>query len=431
MSEKRLPDGEIVRGDAANRLRELPESSVHTVVTSPPYFGMRDYDVDGQIGLEEDLGEYIDTLVEIGAEVRRVLRPDGSWWLNLGDSYNGNSITRSGGMDSHVDAGDEGYEKQLAANRDESGVSRRSASQMGMKRRCKMLIPHRVAIALIDDGWLVRNDAVWWKKFTMPESVKNRLSTTFEFFFHLVLDERYWYDLDAIREPYSERTHKRLAQNDGNPNYDGQRDRGNPGGSHTLDVDDFTHPRGKNPGDVLRYSPAQYEGVHCAVMPLDLAEVPIRATCPPVVCAECETPYVRRQERDEEDEGGEPHHITLDSERAFGHGDARVRADGGNATRDEDAPPPPSDTDADGEWRPDCTCETDETRAGIVLDPFAGVGTSLLAARQLGRRFTGIELNEEYVALAQARVGLSPDDASHLRDDDQTGLAAFSTPAAR
>lgn len=387
---------------------------------------MRDYEVEGQIGLEDDLSDYIEVLVEIGHEVKRILRDDGSWWLNLGDAYNGNSITRSGGMTTHVDAGDDGYKDQLAPNRDESGVSRRSASQMGMKRRCKMLIPHRVAIALIDNGWLVRNDAVWAKKNSMPESVKNRLSTTFEFFFHLVLDEDYWYDLDAIREPYSESTQQRVSQNRGNPNYDGQRDRGHPGGSQTLNVDDFTHPKGKNPGDVLHYSPAQFEGVHCAVMPLDLAEMPIRATCPPVVCAECETPYERIEveEVEEEQDGSHPTTLTDVDGRDTS---SEAKADGGMKSKNELPTEEDSiETDEEGEqWQPSCTCETDENQAGIVLDPFAGVGTTLLAGRRHNRRFVGIELNEEYVALAQDRVGLTLENPSYLRDDGQAGLEAY------
>lgn len=427
--ELHLPTDEIIQGDATKRLHELPESSVHCVVTSPPYFGMRDYGVEDQIGLEDELGEYITELVGLGRELGRVLRPDGSWWLNLGDAYNGNSGSRSGGMNTHVD---DGYEDQLAPGREESGVSRRSASQMGMQRRCKMLIPHRVAIALIDDGWIVRNDAVWAKKSSMPESVKNRLSTTFEYFFHLVPDEDYWYDLDAIREPYSEATQKRMAQNSGEPVYDGQRDRGHPTASQTLDIDDFTHPNGKNPGDVLRYSPARYEGAHCAVMPLELAKLPIRATCPPIVCADCETPYERmRDAPSDTDEPNERATVSLGNYDDTGADEAstQIASDGGSSDAtgaDTDASEEVTERTVDGvKWRSVCSCDTEETHTGVVLDPFAGVGTTLLAGRQLDRRFTGIELNEEYISLAQARIGLNLDDASFLREDDQLGFEAF------
>ena len=384
----------IVQGDVIERLRTLPDSSVHAVVCSPPYYGMRDYSVNGQIGLEENLGDYIETMVAVGREIGRVLRDDGSWWLNLGDSYNGNSIVRSGGIDSHVDADDEGYERQLAPNRDESGVSRRSASQMGMKRRCKMLIPHRVAIALIDDGWIVRNDAIWRKEYSLPESVKNRLSTTFEYFFHLVLDERYWYDLDAIREEYSDSTLDRVAQNRGNPVWKGESDRDHPDGdrAHTLDPDDFTHENGKNPGDIFEFPPAQFDGAHFAVMPVDLASVPVEVSCPPHVCSSCGTP-----------------HIAAES--------------GVSDDTDSDAAGP--DTDGPDGWRPGCECDAGDTDPGIVLDPFCGTGTTGVAARHHDRRFIGIELNDHYVALARSRLGIDLDEPGHLRDSGQTGFDSF------
>ena len=150
---------DIHQGDAAETLAEMPESSVHMAMCSPPYFGLRDYGVDGQIGLEDSLEEYIDGLLEVAEELRRVLRPDGSWWLNLGDSF---------------------------------------------VAKDKQLVPHRVAIALQDAGWIVRSDSVWTKPNPMPHPVKDRLHEHKEFVFHLAPEPDYWFDLDAIREPHKE-----------------------------------------------------------------------------------------------------------------------------------------------------------------------------------------------------------------------------------
>ena len=158
---------DIHTGDARDTLAELPESSVHMVMTSPPYFGLRDYGVDGQIGLEDELDEYIAELVDVFREVRRVLRPDGSAWLNLGDSY---AQTGSG--------------QPTDSYKESTDAPEPRGDSFGRKN--KMLVPHRVAIALQEDGWIVRNDVTWAKPNPMPSSVKDRLNTTTEQVFHLV-----------------------------------------------------------------------------------------------------------------------------------------------------------------------------------------------------------------------------------------------------
>jgi len=159
----------ILIGDARERLRELPDASVNCCVTSPPYFGLRDYGVDGQMGLEATPAEYVAGMVGVFREVRRVLRDDGTLWLNLGDSY--------------------GHNKN------------------------KLLIPARVALAMQDDGWILRQDNVWFKKRPMPESVRDRSTCAHEFVFHFAKSGSYYYDSQAVRTPLAESSVSRLAQN--------------------------------------------------------------------------------------------------------------------------------------------------------------------------------------------------------------------------
>jgi len=349
----------VLTGDARETLHELPESSIHACVTSPPYFGLRDYGVDDQIGLEDSLDEFIDELVGIGRGVRHALRPDGSWWLNLGDSY--------------------GDDKQ------------------------KLLVPHRVAIALQDDGWTVRNDVTWVKPNPMPSSVTDRLNTTTEQLFHLVPNADYWYDLDAIREPHAERSKERMDE--GPVNHDERR-----GTNDNLDADQLCHPAGKNPGDVFEVTTKPFPDAHFAVYPPELVEKPIKATVPPKVCAACGAPYDRDMDVER------TNHVNRED---------RIEATGGAIGGGSGKNFPDTTREFNG-WSQSCDCDTHATKPGIALDPFAGAGTTLLKAKELGRRFVGIELNPAYADMARARIGLDVADPTHVRgDDDQSGLEAF------
>lgn len=182
----------ILQGDCREVLASLPEASAQCVVTSPPYFDQRDYGMPGQIGQEETPAEYIAALVAVFREVRRVLRDDGTVWLNLGDSYAG---ARGGGQ---------GLGGQLA-NRTSAAmkVRERSESRLpdGFKPKDLMMIPARAALALHADGRYLRSDIIWAKKNCMPESVKDRPTKAHEYIFLLAKSERYYYDADAIAEP--------------------------------------------------------------------------------------------------------------------------------------------------------------------------------------------------------------------------------------
>jgi DNA modification methylase len=178
-------DASLYQGDCVSTLCNLPDESVHCCVTSPPYFGLRDYGVDGQIGLEQTPEHFVERLVEVFREVRRVLRDDGTLWLNLGDSYAANrsyqvSPTKWDGLD--------------------FGKSNASKVPDGLKPKDLIGIPWRVAFALQADGWYLRQDIIWHKPNPMPESVKDRCTKAHEYIFLLSKSPKYFYDSEAVKE---------------------------------------------------------------------------------------------------------------------------------------------------------------------------------------------------------------------------------------
>ena len=180
------PHVTLWHGDALDVLRTLPDGSVDCCVTSPPYFGLRDYGSPGQYGLEASPAEYVERMRAVFAEVRRALADDGTLWLNIGDSYSGSGMHRA-----VLDAG--GYKLEASGT---------GSIRPGMPPAKNLLgIPWRLAFALQDDGWVLRNDIIWAKPNGMPESVTDRLATKHEHVFLLTKGRRYWFDLDAIREP--------------------------------------------------------------------------------------------------------------------------------------------------------------------------------------------------------------------------------------
>lgn len=181
----------IYQGDVISCLREMESESVNCVVTSPPYWGLRDYGVAGQLGLEKTPQEFVAKIVEVFSEVRRVLRNDGTCWINLGDSYNSSPNQRKAG-----DGDTAGYKQ--ASNVGSRLIGSRSAPNLKPKDLCG--IPWRVAFALQDDGWYLRQDIIWSKPNPMPESVTDRCTKAHEYLFLLTKSARYHYDADAIKE---------------------------------------------------------------------------------------------------------------------------------------------------------------------------------------------------------------------------------------
>lgn len=179
---------EIITGDALQVLRTLPSESVHTIVTSPPYWNLRDYGVDGQIGLEKTPAAFVAKLVDVFREARRVLRNDGTLWLNIGDTYAGGSRGRD-------DSGDNGKFAGPRIERKDNSIPG------GFKPKDLMMIPARLAIALCDDGWYLRSEIIWSKPSAMPESVQDRPTRSHEQIYLLAKSEHYYYAAEAIKEP--------------------------------------------------------------------------------------------------------------------------------------------------------------------------------------------------------------------------------------
>jgi DNA modification methylase len=195
----------IFVGDCREKLRELPDASVNCCVTSPPYFGLRDYGVDGQMGLEPTPDEFVAGMVEVFREVRRVLRDDGTLWLNIGDSYATDPKGPNGAATSNL-AGGGDYQAAVCK------AAKWDYRQLGYKRKDLIGIPWLLAFALRTDGWYLRQDIIWSKPNPMPESVRDRCTKAHEYLFLLSKGPRYYFDANAIAEPVAMSTVTRLAQ---------------------------------------------------------------------------------------------------------------------------------------------------------------------------------------------------------------------------
>jgi site-specific DNA-methyltransferase (cytosine-N4-specific) len=252
----------LYHGDALQMLREMPDGSVDCCVTSPPYFGLRDYGVEGQYGLESSPAEFVETMRALFSEVRRVLADDGTLWLNLGDSYSTHQ-----GKPGKWRAGE-----YLTAGKGKVAPARNRNGTAGDVPAKNLLgIPWRVAFALQDDGWTLRNAIVWHKPNAMPESVTDRLSNRYEPLFLFSKSRRYWFDLDPIREAP---LHPEIAHvNRSRP------DRGFVGQADVMRAGH--HEQGRNPGDVWSIPTQPFAEAHFAVMPQALAERAILAGCKP------------------------------------------------------------------------------------------------------------------------------------------------------
>jgi len=328
----------------------MPDNYADCIVTSPPYWAKRDYGVSGQYGHEPHPCGYVDTLRELFSEARRVLAADGTCWLNLGDSYSVGSASPTG-LHAYV------------------GTHLAGRQTPGMSAKNLLGLPWRVALALQDDGWIIRNAIVWHKPNAMPESVRDRMNCRYELIFLLVKSRRYWFDLDPIRIPHvssqsapRRRVPHRAAESGSGPapkrrpgasrrNGNRPEDGGRPRlkySSHTREViaarrygdgrGGRRHPNGRNPGDVWSIPTRPYRGPHFAAFPVDVPTRCIQAGC---------------------------------------------RA------------------------------------GGMVLDPFCGTGTTGIAALALGRRFTGIDLNPAFAELAADRLRHGTETSNGSRDGTQ------------
>jgi DNA modification methylase len=347
----------VLQGDCRDLLRELATGSVQTCVTSPPYFGLRDYGVDGQIGLEPTPAAFVAEMVAVFAEVRRVLRDDGTLWLNLGDSYasapgqasRGGAPSKSSTLEGN---GHRGGGPKLAAlprvgrapkSGQEAADHARRPYAPELKPKDLIGIPWLVAFALRADGWYLRQDIIWAKPNPMPESVRDRCTKAHEYLFLLSKSERYYFDQDAISEGLAEASIARLAQDvnaqagsdrvpgktNGTMKVVGGRRRGTPPrhaqyeNSDQSGLDVVGRGGKRNKRSVWTVASQPFSEAHFATFPPALIEPCILAGCP---------------------------------------------------------------------------------AGGTVLDPFGGAGTTGLVADRLGRHCTLIELNPEYATMARRRI---------------------------
>lgn len=342
---------DIRQGDVRERLAEMPDNSVHCVVTSPPYWGLRDYGVGGQLGLERTLGEHLEAMVEVFRELRRVLRPDGTCWLNYGDCYatkpNGRSAaaTKAAGKDDRtfrdkpfstigpVYVDDPRDEDRRGSHSTLQGAAPvhtpgRIVAGGDLKPGDMCMIPERLVLALQVDGWWVRSRIVWGKTNTKPDSSgRFRPSYNHEMIWMLAKSQRCYYDAVAVRQPTAASTRQRLAQDVESQTGSFRQPGKTNGPLKAVGETDTRLLRAYEPApaEVWRMPTASFRDAHFATFPPELVERCLLAGCPP---------------------------------------------------------------------------------DGVILDPFFGAGTTGLVAQKHGRNCIGIELNPEYIAIARKRLGL-------------------------
>jgi len=364
----------ILTGDVREQLQTLPAESVHCVVTSPPYWGLRDYGVAGQLGLEKTPAEYVANMVAVFREVRRVLRKDGTLWLNLGDSF---CSTAPGTRNAPQAKGSRTEARQWANWRPETPP--------GLKPKDLIGIPWRVAFALQADGWYLRSDIIWHKPNPMPESVTDRPTKSHEYVFLLTKSAKYFYDAEAVREPhtYADRDNRFL---NGPSKGIGKVETG----KYAMQACGAYHPNGRNLRSVWTIPTQAYSGNHFATFPERLVEPCIKAgTSEYGCCPTCGAPWRRVVKRKRvPTRPGKNTKVTGDS-LTDGNRDPKRHVTERQTTG----------------WQPTCECDTDmPPMPCVVLDPFFGSGTTGIVAARLNRRCIGIELNADYVKLAHRRL---------------------------
>jgi DNA modification methylase len=377
---------QIIQGDCRDVLVTMPDESVHCCVTSPPYWGLRDYGVDGQIGLEASIHEYVAQMVGVFREVRRVLRPDGTLWLNLGDSYAGSWGAQ--GRDGEMAARAIVSARQVEAHPKRSSQTG-TIRDAGLKPKDLCGIPWRVAFALQADGWWLRSDIIWHKTNPMPESVTDRPTKSHEYIFLLSKGSKYFYDAEAIKEAAIEPIRAREAGN-GESAVDRK----------TRGFDNCMGNTGnRNKRSVWTVATAPFPEAHFATFPPELIEPCIKAgTSEKGCCAKCGAPWERVirkgdlvpiNDRGRRDNVGKKFDDTGMSQAT-------------NRSRDGHKSGQSYENETVG-WRPTCECDGPIVPC-TVLDPFGGAGTTGLVADRLQRNAILIELNPTYAEMARRRI---------------------------
>jgi DNA modification methylase len=436
----------LIIGDCRDVLPTLAAGSVQCVVTSPPYFGLRDYGtgewaggdpacdhtdraygkgrgdgkwfdggkprelaegrpslgrscprcgaqrIDSQIGLEATPAEYVAEIVAVFREVWRVLRDDGTCWLNLGDSYSND--TKWGGSTSG---------KHVTAMHGDTGIGR-TKKTTGMKPKDLMGMPWRVALALQADGWYLRRDIIWAKPNPMPESVTDRPTTAHEYVFLLTKRAKYFYDAEAVREDAAPETATRYAagykvfgrgQFEASPTDKRE--------AKSIPAEKLAHIAGRNLRSVWTITTAPFAEAHFATFPPKLAETCILAgTSERGACPQCGAAWARVTERTTVTPVDyEGKYLAADKQSSGRRATANVRARRMAGQGHHDNPFPTPKTIG---WRQTCHCPPADPVPCVVLDPFSGAGTVGLVADRLQRNAIQIELNADYAAMTEQRI---------------------------
>ena len=386
----------------------LADKSVQCCVTSPPYWGLRDYGEPDQLGLEQTPEEYVENMVAVFREVWRVLRDDGTLWLNLGDSYAtshspGTTDDKKGWKHGDISQGYQG---------------RTGGAGIGvLKAKDLVGIPWRIAFALQADGWYLRNDIIWHKPNPMPESVTDRCTKSHEYIFLLTKSAKYYYDNEAVKEPMADyEIERRLREKkqgltrpplkllrDGNT---GLADQSLTGAVRNLDkVHDLAEIGTRNKRTVWTITTKPYSGAHYATFPPEIPETCIKAgTSEAGKCPDCGMPFERVKEV-----VSKPDRDTQEArENMVGVIPGR---DGVHRMNSKDME---SIVYKDVGWQAQCECGKDPIPC-IVLDPFIGSGTTCMVARDLGRDSVGLDLSLDYL-VNNAKVRLQLDKLEYWYD---------------
>lgn len=338
MKVKDIPDikrNKVYIGDASELIhKHIPDNSIHCVITSPPYFGLRSYLKDDdplkskEIGTEKTPEEFINNLIMVFKEVKRVLHPRGTVWINMGDSYNGSGKVGKKHNPNHTSFGKPIKNKTY-------GTSTRLKN---FKSKNLIGIPWRLAFALQEDGWYLRQDVIWHKPNPMPESVTDRCTKTHEYVFLLTKSKKYWYDYIAIQEKV-------------NSQY-------------------------RNKRSVWSVSTKPYNEAHYAVFPPKLIEPCVLAGCPERCCPKCGKGWIRVLKKEK--------YIQSNSKRYSGCSKRNDAEKNRVVTVNKTI-----------KWKPSCDCNESTFVPGIILDPFFGSGTTGLVANKYGRDYIGIDLDKK------------------------------------
>lgn len=424
----------ILTGDCRAVLRSLPDESVHCCVTSPPYWGLRNYGVDGQIGLEDHPLEWVQEIVQVFREIRRALRNDGTVWLNLGDKYAGSGCGGASGattLEGSTDTQDQSKIKRARLSDEKERPWTNGQVTPGFRDKQRLMLPARVALALQDDGWWIRDEIVWAKTNPMPSSVTDRTTPSHEMVYLLTKSQDYFFDATAIAEPSGWDPGNTKAPDGwdtgsgahGSVHRSG-REKGRAVRSGNKERKTGEEGMTRNKRSVWSIATEPFPEAHFATFPTGLVEPCILAgTSERGCCAQCAAPWERVTSQAYYNPGNRatngPRSV---ANRHLEHGSTgfeqrlekktstlgwypTCRCDGDAALP---VRPPAKDEKARAAWiatvLPMLKAVSGRlTIAATVLDPFGGAGTTGLVADRLQRHAILIELNAEYVEMARRR----------------------------